>query len=81
MKNDFIEKEMEELGADGVDFVPVFYKEPFPPVYASYTREQWMSVECCPKTGRLYWKKSNNGGKVYLNWNPPVIPEGIRMKG
>lgn len=67
---DLILREMDECGADGVDFVPItFYFEHFPntTVYLSMTREEWINSDgSYPKTGRVYWKMVN-GHKVYID--------------
>ena len=68
---DLIWKEMEELGADGVDFVPVFaapkdIENGLYEVIMSYSKEKFRHKTWgFPKTGRLYWKKINNK-KVYF---------------
>lgn len=66
---DFILKEMEDRGADGVDFVPVFTNPDnilHQTIIKSYTKEQWIASEgSYPKSGRLYWK-NNNGKKEYI---------------
>ncbi len=66
---DFILKEMEDRGADGVDFVPVFTNPNnilHQKIIKSYTKEQWIASESAyPKSGRLYWK-NNNGKKEYI---------------
>lgn len=66
---DFILKEMEDRGADGVDFVPVFTNPDnilHQKIIKSYTKEQWIASEgAYPKSGRLYWK-NNNGKKEYI---------------
>ena len=69
MKN-LILKEMNDLGADGVDFVP-FGTRPdslYRKVFRSFTKEQISSSkdEAYPKSGRIYWKKSANG-KEYIH--------------
>ena len=66
---DFILKEMEDKGVDGVDFVPVFTNPDnilHQKIIKSYTKEQWIASEVAyPKSGRLYWK-NNNGKKEYI---------------
>lgn len=53
---DFILREMEERGADGVDFVPVWFDTSFPSVLESYTKQEWIdSDKFYPKTNRMYW--------------------------
>ena len=36
---DLILSEMEQCGADGVDFVPIWLDESMPPIYESYTNK------------------------------------------
>lgn len=76
MKGDFVDKEMEQAGADGVDFVPIVIGDIIPKIYASYTRQKWERVSCIPKTGRLYWKTDSVGKKQYIN--KPCQYTGIR---
>lgn len=69
MKN-LILKEMNELGADGVDFVP-FGTKPDSlcrKTFRSFTKEQISSSddEAYPKSGRIYWKR-DNGVKEYIH--------------
>lgn len=69
---DFILREMEERGADGVDFVPVWFDTSFPPVYKSYTKQEWIeSNGSYPKTNRMYWRIVN-GQKVYIDPNMTI---------
>ena len=64
---DFILKEMEERGADGVDFVPVWIDASFPPIIKSYTKKEWIESDgSYPKSNRMYWKMVN-GQKVYID--------------
>lgn len=72
---DFILKEMNEKGADGVDFVPIWFDTTFPPVYQSMTRAEVETANGYPKTNRLYWKIVN-GKKTYVEELP--FKEGIR---
>lgn len=64
----YIVEEMDKLGADGVDFVPVCTtKDTFPKmIYMSKTRQEMLEAPGWPKTSRLYWKLVE-GHKVYLN--------------
>lgn len=70
MKGDFIDREMEQVRADGVDFVPIAFfvtdSGEFPTVYESYTKQEWERQNMYPKSGRLYWKYGKNGKKQYL---------------
>ena len=55
---------MNELEADGIDFMPISF-EKFPPIIASYTKEEFKNVKAVPKTNYKYWKLVNNK-KVYI---------------
>lgn len=64
---DIILQEMIELGADGIDFIPLFHKGPVIPIIATYTKEELeCGVNSYPKTGRRYWKMEN-GKKCLLS--------------
>lgn len=64
---DLILKEMEEKNANGVDFVPLWFDTLFPPIYKSYTKQEWInSNRSYPKTNRMYWR-IENGKKVYCD--------------
>jgi len=69
---DYILDEMNELGADGVDFVPISEQLAqsnftFCMPIESYNKEEWIKgVGAYPKSGRLYWKMVD-GKKVYCN--------------
>ena len=65
MVSDYIYEEMEKRNADGVDFIPIFSGE-CPPIFASYTKEQWKEVKSYPKSGRRYWMLDNKGQKIYI---------------
>lgn len=59
---------MEELGADGIDFVGLFFDSPFAndhTIYQSYTREEFMETRCYPKTNYKFWKIVD-GKKEYI---------------
>lgn len=62
---------MKELGADGIDFIPISSvlaekKYQLCEVIASYTKEDWIKgVGSIPKTPYLFWKIVE-GGKEYL---------------
>lgn len=55
----------EITGADGVDFVPLFFtgKEP---IYDSFTKEEFFKTEWYPKTNYKFWKIIN-GNKFYID--------------
>lgn len=63
-----------ELGADGVDFVPLLavsaipYLASVPNVIASYTTEELKSVAAVPKTPCLFYKIVK-GKKKYIRSN------------
>lgn len=70
---DLILKEMNEYGADGVDFVPLAQTFQSPmydkEVYLSLTREELLTYKgCYPRSGRVYWKMVN-GQKIYIDKN------------
>lgn len=75
MIDDFIYKEMCELNADGVDFVPFVYDDIYSfTIYASYTKEEWKNYgNSYPKGGRKYWKLDENNKKIYLNKYKSII--------
>ena len=65
---DFILKEMNDLGADGVDFVPLGTKPDslHKRVFKSFTKEQINSSdEAYPRSDRIYWKRVS-GRKEYI---------------
>ena len=63
----YIVEEMDKIGADGVDFVPVcMKKEAIKHIFLSKTRQQMIDDPLYPKSGRLYWKLVD-GHKVYLD--------------
>lgn len=82
MKNDFIDAEMRELQADGVDFVDLFQlsqlSQRLPKPIVSYTKEEWGSVQCYPKSGRFYWRLDDKGQKVRLGDDGHDLDLGIR---
>lgn len=83
MTNDLIYNEMIQAGADGVDFVPIWIGFPkLPPIIESYTMEQWLSVNCYPRSNRVYWKLDADGNKVYLDdrYNQKPIKDRNTMK-
>lgn len=62
----YILSEMNKLGADGVDFVPIIFDGVFPKIICSYTKEELNDIKGYPKSGRKYWKIIN-GKKEYIN--------------
>lgn len=73
MKNDFIYNEMVTAGADGVDFMPLCFDDTLPcPVTHSYTRTQWESQACCPKSSRRYWQIDKDDIKRYCDERNPI---------
>lgn len=57
---------MQELNADGIDFIPIWYDpNTSPPIIASYTKEEFKNINLIPKTNYRYWKMQN-GQKEYL---------------
>ena len=64
---DYILEEMNKLGADGVDFVPIWLdRSILSPVICSYTKKEWGDIKTYPKSNRMYWKMID-GQKVYIN--------------
>lgn len=63
---DFILEEMNKVGADGVDFVPVWFGEGIPPIIRSYTKEECQQNKAYPKSNRMYWKMID-GKKEYVD--------------
>ena len=61
----YYQDKMEELDADGIDFIPIFYDVNLAPIIESYTREEFKNVDAVPKTSYRYWK-IENGQKKYL---------------
>ncbi len=60
-----IAEEMDNVGADGVDFIPIFYNPEIAPIISSYTREEFEKQNCYLKSGRRYWKIVS-GNKEYI---------------
>lgn len=60
-------KKMIELGADGIDFYPIFKSSPFCNVIASYTRKDFENNNniATPKSSYAFWV-DENGIKKYL---------------
>lgn len=62
----YILEEMNKIGADGVDFVPIWLGGGIPPIIRSYTKEECEHTKAYPKTNRMYWKMVD-GKKEYIN--------------
>lgn len=63
----YILEEMDELKADGVDFVSIVFDDRLPPpVICSYTREQCKDVKAYPRLRRMYWRMVE-GKKMYID--------------
>lgn len=63
----YYKEKMKELNADGIDFMPTsFLENVVEEIIASYTKEQFIDVNCIPKTNYKYWK-IQDGKKVYLD--------------
>lgn len=58
-------KQMDELKADGVDFVSFGFKENIPQIYCSYSRKEFDNIEIIPKSNYRFWKMIN-GTKTYI---------------
>lgn len=61
----------EELGADGIDFVPIsiaLLEQDYAhcQIIESYTKEELQKVNSVPKTPYLFWKYVN-GNKIYVS--------------
>ena len=64
MSNFYLDK-MDELNADGIDFIPILFGEGVPSIIASYNKEEFKSVDGIPKTNYKYWKMID-GKKMYI---------------
>lgn len=64
MSNFYLDK-MNELKADGIDFMPIWFGKGIPPIISSYTKEEFKSVKAIPKTNYRFWKMVN-GVKQYI---------------
>lgn len=53
MSNYLFDK-MNELNADGIDFIPICVSKN-PPILASYTKEEFQNVNDFPKSTYRYW--------------------------
>lgn len=62
----YILEEMNKVGADGVDFVPVFVYGDIPQIICSYTKEELQHINYFPKSARRYWKMID-GEKKYID--------------
>ena len=63
--NDIITR-MEELKADGIDFMSIKFGDEIPSIFCSYTKEEFRDIKIIPKANYKYWKIVN-GKKIYLN--------------
>lgn len=63
----------EITGADGIDFVPLFYTGKGP-IYASFTKEEFFETNSYPKTNYKFWKM-RNGNKYYIELTSAPEPE------
>lgn len=73
MKDDIIYYEMERLNADGVDFVPISFDTTRPSrIISSFSKEDWLKETGYPKSNRLYWKKDEQGRKIYISEEEPL---------
>lgn len=82
----FITEEMEQIGADGVDFCSIAWKyflsinKPFP-IYKSFTKEELLKQKGYPKSGRAYWKMINGKKNYYIGNNNSEYAMWKEVKG
>lgn len=79
-------KEMEEIGADGVDFCSIgwtyFLSEgKHLPIYKSFTKEELLKQNGYPKCGRAYWKMINGKKNYYVGNNDSGYAMWREIKG
>lgn len=55
MSNYYLDK-MDELKADGIDFMPICFEGDVPPIISSYSKEEFKNIKIIPKTNYKYWK-------------------------
>lgn len=76
---DYILEEMNNVDADGVDFVPIWFDEHLPPpIICSYTKEELKNITGYPKSNRMYWKIIN-GKKEYIR--PDQLRKNLKIEG
>lgn len=82
----FIIEEMEQIGADGVDFCSIAWRyflsinKSFP-IYKSFTKEELLKQKGYPKSGRAYWKMINNKKNYYIGNNNSEYAMWKEVKG
>ena len=82
----FIIEEMEQIGADGVDFCSICWKyfllegELFP-IYKSFTKEELLKQNYYIKSGRAYWKMINGKKNYYIGNNDSGYAMWKEVKG
>lgn len=64
MSNFYLDK-MNEIEADGIDFMPTCFGEGVPQIISSYTKEEFKGVNTIPKTNYKFWKLVDSK-KVYI---------------
>lgn len=76
----FYLKQMEELGADGIDFVPIGFSNEFSRIIKSYTKEEFKAVTTYPRSSYKFWKLIN-GVKTYIpNVSQQMTEEQMRKR-
>ena len=76
----FYLKQMEELGADGIDFVPIGFSNEFSRIIKSYTKEEFKAVTIYPRSSYKFWKLIN-GVKTYIpNVSQQMTEEQMRQR-
>jgi len=65
MSNFYLDK-MEELKADGIDFMPIWFGDGVPQIISSYSKEEFKDVDVIPKTNYKYWRMVD-GIKQYID--------------
>lgn len=61
--------QMEQLSADGIDFIAIQMDECPPKIYCSYTKEEFADINIIPKSNYKFYKIIN-GTKEYINCEP-----------
>ncbi len=67
MKKHILEQ-MDQLHADGIDFVSIPLENQIPTVYRSYTRAEFKDEIIIPKSNYKFYKTINNK-KEYIDYN------------